>query len=127
MRSVMAVVAGYVVLAILIGVKFALLQQVAPGAFTSGAGLALIVLTDAMSAAAGGYVVALIARRRPVAHALALGAVMVPLGILNAVMNAGQEPLWFQVSVLAAIVVALPSGAWLQAATHAPRLEVASS
>jgi hypothetical protein len=117
MRSLAAVVAGYIVLAVLIGLKFALLQQVAPAMFTGVAGLLFILATDALSAAAGGFTTAAVAPARPMAHGAALAAIMVPLGIANAVMNAGQEPLWFQVAVLATIAVTVPLGALLRLRT----------
>jgi len=114
MRSVVGVVLGYVVLGALIGLKFAVLQQYVPSAFTDPGWLAFIVLTDALSALLGGYVLASVVRRRPIFHALALVAVLVLLGAANAVANAGQEPLWFQLATLAALSGALPLGAWLR-------------
>ena len=115
MRSVLAVLAGYAVMVALIGLKFVTLQQVLPQAFTDLRGLFFIIGTDALSAAAGGYVLALLAKRRPVAHAVALAIVLVPLGIANAYANAGQEPAWFQIATVTALALALPLGAWLQA------------
>jgi hypothetical protein len=100
----------------LIGLKFVTLQQWLPQAFTDLRGLFFIVGTDALSAAAGGYVLALLAKRRPVAHAVALAIVLVPLGIANAFANAGQEPAWFQIATVTALAISLPFGAWLRAA-----------
>ena len=122
MHSLIAVVAAYAVLAVLIGIKFAVLQWLAPGAFTNMTGLIFIVATDALSAVAAGYVIAALARRKPMAHAAALVSIMVPLGILNAFMNAGREPLWFQVAVIVVIAASVPVGAWLRAATGRVRL-----
>jgi hypothetical protein len=115
MRSVLAVVVGYVVLATLVAAKFAFLQRFVPTAFSDPGWLALVVLTDGLSAMLGGYVLAVLVRTRQVAHALALVAILVPLGIANALMNAGQEPIWFQLATLAAMLSALPIGAWLRA------------
>lgn len=114
MRSLAAIVVGYVVLAFLIGVKFALLQQVAPAAFISMSGLLFILITDGLSAAAGGFTTAAMARTRPMAHAATLAAIMIPLGIANAIMNSGREPLWFQIAVLVTIAAGVPLGAWLR-------------
>jgi hypothetical protein len=114
MRSVLAVLAGYAVMVVLIGLKFVSLQQFMPQAFTDLRGLLFIVGTDALSAAAGGYVLALIAARRPIAHAIGLALVLVPLGIVNALANAGQEPAWFQIATITSLAMALPVGAWLR-------------
>ena len=117
MHSLIAVVAGYAVLAVLVGIKFAILQWLVPGAFTNIIWLISIVATDALSAAAAGYVIATLARRRPMAHGVALVSIMVPLGILNAFINAGREPLWFQVAVVTVIAASVPLGVWRRAAT----------
>ena len=114
MRSVLAVLAGYAVMAALIGIKFVTLQEYLPHAFTEMRGLLFIIGTDALSAAAGGYVLALLVARRPVAHAVALAAILVPLGIANAIANAGLEPTWFQIATVTALAVSVPLGAWLR-------------
>lgn len=90
------------------------MQQDAPATITSVHGLLSIVATDALAALAGGYVLALVALHAAVQHAIVLGAILLPLGVLSATLNAGQEPFWFQMAVLAALVLALPCGARLR-------------
>lgn len=79
------------------------MQQDAPATITSVHGLLSIVATDALAALAGGYVLALVALHAAVQHAIVLGAILLPLGVLSATLNAGQEPFWFQMAVLAAL------------------------
>lgn len=47
---------------------------------------------------AGGYTTALLARRAPFRHAVALACVGVALGIVSLVLSWGNEPLWYQLA-----------------------------
>src|SRR6266850_398599 len=101
-RSILAVVAGYLAMFIGVSIFFAGVMFLAlggmpahPESFTPPRWL--FILEQAwtpLPAIAGGYVCAWIARRFPMRHAAALVAVMVPLSVVSMVMEAGMKPLW---------------------------------
>jgi len=111
-RSVLAVIAGYLVVAAAVVATFAALGALVPGAFVSTAWLVFLVGWGFAWMVVGGYVTAAIARRSEIDHALSLGALMVVLGVISMVMGAGKEPLWFQIAnFLIAIPAVLCGGA----------------
>jgi len=65
---------------------------------------------------AGGYVVAAIARRSPLRHAMALGAVLFLLGGLSAIFARGQQPLWYLAGLATLGTVGALLGAKLKSA-----------
>lgn len=89
LRSVGAVVAGYVVLTILVTIMWLILGKISPDRFgTAHAGPPLITfVVDGLIAVgagfAAGYLTALIAGRAELAHALALGGLMLLLSIVT--------------------------------------------
>ena len=115
-RSVLAVLAGYAVLAVGIGVVDFLISRVAPDQYPSStnpapkwlivelvAGLLLILW--------GGYVTASIARRSQIRHAMALGVLTSVLALVSLGLYHGRQPFWFQgVILVAAIPTALAGG-----------------
>ena len=112
-RSILAVIAGYLVTAILVVVKFAAMTSLIPGAapkagqlqFPSTGLQVVSLILDFASAILGGYVAAWIARRNQIQHALALGILMVLLGILSMSISRGSEPVWYQIAL---IVISIP-------------------
>lgn len=50
-------------------------------------------------AALGGYVCVWIARRRPLQHAIALVAVIMLMGAVSVVTDAGEKPLWSSIAL----------------------------
>ena len=114
-RSVGAVLSGFLAVVVLsIGTDM-LLQATGifppfsePKKFTTP--LLLVAMTyRAIYGAFGGYITALLAPRRPMVHALALGAVGLLLSVAGAFVMRDQGHAWYS---LALIVLALPS-AWL--------------
>jgi len=95
-RSAAAVLVGYFLLAVSSAVKFWLIRQYSPEAlpaagedvFPSTGWLLALLGSDIALMIAAGYITAWVALRRPVAHAVVLGAVMVVLGIVGAVTAA---------------------------------------
>jgi hypothetical protein len=105
LHSIGAVIAGYVVSAVLTAATIGLLVVIFPASY-SAANLGWVVLNvvyGCVFAVAGGYVTAWLAPRRPVQHALALGLIMAALSALMAVaiatMPAGPayeaQPAWY--------------------------------
>ena len=133
-RSVLAIVAGYLVSATLVLVGFTVLGRIAPVAM-SVAGLAAaprpgmvlgILLMDAIIAIVGGYVTALIARRAPIGHAFALGALMLVLGIVMSWTSPEREPTWYAIWMPILVLPAAVIGGMIRSRqTHgAPRTRV---
>ena len=122
LRSVLAVVAGYLLIfaaTILADVALGLL---APDAFpAAGEGFApvpwmvLILVYSTIFAAAGGYVTARVARRAELKHGLALAAIMVLMSVGTMITYQGRHPLWFQLTLLVLGPLAVAAGAWLRA------------
>lgn len=123
LRSVLAIVAGYLVSAVLVFVGFTVLGRIAPSAM-SAAGLAAaprpglvlgILLMDVVIAVVGGYVTALIARRAPIGHALALGVLMFILGIVTAWASPEREPTWYAIWMPIVVLPAAVVGGMIRA------------
>ena len=53
------------------------------------------------AAMAGGYVTAWISRDNPLIHALALALIVLLLAALSALQQRGQQPIWYQLTLLA--------------------------
>jgi Na+/proline symporter len=121
-RSVIAVVVGYMVLATATMAKFAAMQALFPGAlpapgedvFPSTFWLVTILLSDVALMIVAGYVTAAVAKRTEVVHAAALGGVMVVLGLVLMFVNWLQEPLWYQITLVAIAIPAAVTGGSLR-------------
>jgi O-antigen ligase len=88
------------------------LASVAGEAYETAGVQGTIVLSAIVTIALGGFVAALVARRAPLKHALALGIVMALVGVLNMYFSSGDEAVWLQVTqILVAVPAALAGGA----------------
>ena len=67
-----------------------------------------------MAATGGGYITALVARDRELAHAMALAGLSVLLSLVNMYTAAGKEPIWYQVSNMVLVVPAVLLGGYLR-------------
>jgi len=121
MRSVLAVVAGYVLAALLVfaffGVRVAVLG---PDAVPGTAGSVVSLLWGFIVAGAAGWLTARLAPADPMRHAAWLVALALTIGILFTwVFPAGTaeervvEPLWVQIGNLVVVVLGVPLGARL--------------
>jgi hypothetical protein len=122
-RSVLAVLAGYLTMVLGVTAFFAAVLTIAyggmpePSAFRPPAWLLLAeLLSGVLLAATGGYVCAFIARRREMAHAYALVAVVLLLGVASAVVDHGTKPLWASLALPVLAAVAALAGARLRLA-----------
>lgn len=121
MRSIGAVLAGYVVTAVLVIAMFYVLgvfnPELVAGArppLAKNAGwLTLLFVLGMIFAALGGYVTAALAARAPGKHAAALAVFMLAMSVVSAVMAYMQvQPFWFELANGAAgSVAALGGGA----------------
>ena len=101
-RSVIAVVAGYATMAVVVIALSVIVTKVAPGWMgNEGAPNATYVVTNLIyslaAAMLGGYVAATIGSRAPLAHACALAAIVFALAIVSAVQVGDRQPRWYQV------------------------------
>jgi MFS family permease len=120
LRSVLAVVAGYLLIFFATILTDVALGFLAPDAFpAAGEGFAsvpwmvVILVYSTIFAALGGYVTARIARRAELKHGLVLAAIMVLMSAGTMMAYAGRHPLWFQLTLLVLGPLAVLAGAWL--------------
>src|SRR5262245_28833916 len=105
LRSIGAVIAGYLVFAVLAVTLFAVTGRnahaPAPPAFMVGS-----IVCGMLFAGLGGYVAALLAGRQPVAHATALTVVIASLAGVSLLTSPPGDAIWSQV---AAVLLMAPS------------------
>jgi hypothetical protein len=132
-RSVLAVIAGYILMAVLVMAAGMLLTTLFPAAFTGPGGkpglpgfgwYALNLAYSFVFAFAGGHTCARLARRAEMAHAIALAALLGIMGLVSIATYAGQTPVpaWWTAGQVVAGVLGVLAGGFLraQAAATAP-------
>ena len=100
-RSILAVIAGYVVLSVLAIATTLALRAVLPEitAQPPPFNYALLILAYVtVFAVIAGYVTAVVARRAEVYHALALAVLLLLFGVLSVDSASGRGKLWFPVA-----------------------------
>ena len=103
LKSLLAVVVGYVLMAALVmATVFGLYTLLGwqEGDVPSTPALVGLAVAGGIYACIGGFVTALLAPRAPFVHALALGGVVLGLWFLDAGSSPLEVPTWFQVTVL---------------------------
>lgn len=121
MRSIWAVFAGFVVATVLaIGTDlllFALLPQLAdPQVQMQQTGLlAAMVVYTAIAGAAGAFVTAWLAPRRPMMHAVILGVIALLLALAASTVSWATSPAWYHVLQVGLVLPAAWVGGWLYA------------
>ena len=119
-RSIVAVIAGYTVMAVLVMLGFGLIKKLMPEAFPTPAafpvtGVALIIIGLGLIAAiVGGFVSAWIAGQKKLRHGIILGVVVLVLGIISALVSPVEQPLWYNASIILAGVIGVILGAVLR-------------
>jgi hypothetical protein len=106
LRSLLAVVVGYFVMAMSVRVLFALRLG---GAEDTRALLVKLVYGTAFAAVAG-YLTALIAQRSEMVHAAVLAGIMLLLGVISVLLSV--EPLWYRITDASAEVLAILLGGY---------------
>jgi hypothetical protein len=126
-RSILAVIAGYLAMFIGVSIFFAFVMGIGlggmpqdPASFKPPTWLYVLELVwSPIAAIAGGYVCAWIARNRPMRHVLVLVALSAVLGIISAVVEAGMKPLWSSLAVVVLGIAGLLIGGRLRLARSA--------
>ena len=122
-RSIAAVIVGYLVMAVLIfsgtAVHMILLFGKMPDATTHfqppvSFGV-LNLIYSSLFAALGGWICATIAPRNPFKHGLILSGLVFVLSLISVYVDRGQQPLWYQASIVLLGPSATAAGAWLRA------------
>ncbi|MGH7523770.1 MAG: hypothetical protein ACREK8_05655 [Gemmatimonadales bacterium] len=132
LHSVLAVVAGFLVMAIIVmvgtalAVRFVLHVPIAamqsPAPVLSRAYLATNLSTSAIAAVAGGFTAAWIAGHDQLIHGLALAGVMIAMSIVSMRQAAGRQPRWYQaILVVLMPVLAVGGAAWCAALAQTTR------
>jgi heme A synthase len=124
LQSVGAVIAGYLVSALLTGITIAALGALFPESYRpENIGWVVFnVIYGCAFAVFGGYVVAWLAPSRPMAHALVLGVLMALFALLTnyAVSIAppspeyANQPGWYYPMLAVTVLPSILLGAWLQ-------------
>ena len=114
LRAFLALLAGFAAMAAIVGVATAVLMKFVPEWVgvpgQPRAGYVLVNLGYSLAAAmVGGYVTAWIAKNNPLIHALALALIVLLLAALSALQERGQQPIWYQLL----LVAVAPIGAML--------------
>ena len=112
-RSIVSVIVGYLTFALS---AFGLFQisgqpphQAAPVPFIVGS-----IVYGAVFALIGGYVAAWLARRRPLAHGLAVAVVSALGAAISLLSTLGKGAIWSQVAALAIMAPCAALGGWLR-------------
>jgi hypothetical protein len=119
-RSIAAVVVGFVLIGALNVGTSALLARVAPGMVptdgpvASTASLLLISAYVALYGIAGCYVTARLAPSRPMLHALIVGVLGLAISSPTALQSWDDAPAWFNVYNLLAVMPYAWLGGWLR-------------
>jgi hypothetical protein len=106
LRAFLALLAGFLTMALMVGLATVVLSKRVPewvGAPNRPrAGYIFVNLGYSFAAAiAGGYVTAWIARDNPLIQALALALIVLLLAALSALQQRGQQPIWYQLTLIA--------------------------
>lgn len=103
LQSLLAVVAGFLTMAVLVGVATAaavrtMLQPAAPGALpnVTPAYLTVNLAYSALAAIAGGFVTGRLGAEAPLIHAAVLAGLAFVMSVLSARQYAGTQPRWYQ-------------------------------
>ena len=120
LRSIFAVLTGYVTMVVIVGLATFLLQVVKPAWFLVGtppppAYLALNVAYSFFAAFAGGWTAARIATRKNLQHAIALAALTLVLAIVSAALAGEGQPRWYQALLAILMPATVFAGGWIRA------------
>jgi hypothetical protein len=115
LRAFLALLAGFLTMAVLIGALTALLARLVPGwVLAEGRpqpGYVFInIAYSFLAAGAGGYVTAIVARGNPLVLVLALALVVLVMAALSALQSRGKQPVWYLLALVAITPVGVFAG-----------------
>ena len=118
-RSILAVVAGFVLIGALSVGADILIRQLVPGAYDGArlTSVSWLLVTQAYVAAfaiLGCYVCARLAPNRPMQHALVLGALGLVFNVVGSYARWSDVPVWYHVVALAMTMPYAYAGGWLR-------------
>ena len=113
-RSVVAVLIGYIVFAASAFAVFRLSGQ-APHAAASVSFMLVTVASGVLFALIGGYIAGWIAGRRPFAHGVAMAALLALGAAASLASTLGHGAVWTQVTALTLMAPSAVLGGWLRA------------
>ena len=112
-RSIIAVLFGYFIFAVLAFAFFRISghapHQPAPVPVMLGS-----IVVGAIAALLGGYLAALIAGRRPLAHGVAVAVVLAAGATFSLVSTIGHGSVWSQISALVLMAPCAVAGGWFR-------------
>jgi hypothetical protein len=133
LRSILAVLAGFLTPAILVSITDLLMASIAPGLFPTPApgqpyqvtplGAVINLSYGTAFAVLGADLMAAIAQRNLRQHMYWLIGLLVLFGLASAAMYAGLLPLWYSLAVVALGIVGIVLGVRLYASRHAAEPE----
>jgi hypothetical protein len=119
LRAFLALLAGFVTMAILVMAITAALARLTPGWVGEQGnprpGYIFVNLGYSfLAAAAGGYVAAWAAAANPLIHVLALAIVVLVLAGLSALQSRGKQPIWYALALVAISPIGVLAGGLLR-------------
>ena len=120
LRSIGAVVAGYLLIAAAIILLFAVAFP-DPLAFPGQEFMLFSLAYGFLFGILGGYVCGRIARRAEVKHAAVIAGIGILLSILSMAFAPAKEPMWYQLANMVALTAAVLLGGWLRARQRAKK------
>ena len=119
LRAFGALLAGFLTMAVLVGAATAILLKRAPRwVGTMGKPHASYIWFNLgyslLAAMAGGCVTTWLAMENPLVHALALALTVLLMAALSAMQQRGQQPVWYQLLLVATTPVGVVAGALLR-------------
>jgi len=119
LRAFLALLAGFVSMALLVGIATAALMKLAPAwvgtSANPRAAYVVVNLCYSLAAAAvGGYLTAWVAQGNPLYHSLALAMIVLLLSGLSALQQRGKQPIWYQLLLIAITPVGVLLGGLLR-------------
>ena len=118
-RAFLALLAGFATMALVVGVITAMLERLSPQLVgqkgNPRAAYVFINLCYSLAAAMlGGYVTAWIAQGNVLAYIAALALIVLLLAALSALQLRGQQPIWYQLLLVAVMPVGVLLGGLLR-------------
>ncbi|MEO0455768.1 MAG: hypothetical protein AAF152_04190 [Cyanobacteria bacterium P01_A01_bin.114] len=113
MRSVVAVVVGYLTMSVAVVLLFSTWLS-NPAHMVTTEFMVFAAIFGLFAALGGGYVTGLAAPAAPLGHAVGLAVLSAVMWGISVYRGQGQEPLWFQAANLASVLAGVLLGGYLR-------------